>query len=336
VPSGRGHGADEGCVREVRAGKAVNSQTQERQRDFLIPGRVARHYSQMQSRPRSTVATNRLPVRIFAAAISTAVAACGGGDTSPAVSGTGGLDASGAGGESGRGAGTGADAGQAESRGGNPGAGGTDGGVSSLPDAPTEASYDVSAEGSGSLDASTDASSLGDVITQTPDGGAYDRTGWTATSVPPYPTGQKAQNNDLKYSNAFDGNYQTRWSIGDTTSPAQMVGDQFTFDMGGLHSFRKILFWSGGLNGVNGPDPRDYPGALDATVSADCTNFDPTPVGSGTEPQPGCGGGTPCNMPFVITLAQPAIARCVRLTLTKRLQLGGGIWWAMTELFVYP
>jgi hypothetical protein len=273
----------------------------------------------------------------MAAAVWTAAAACGGGDTSPAVSGTGGVDASGGGGESGMGAGTGADGGrQGESGGGNPGAGGTDGGVSSVPDASTEASYDASAEGSGSLDASTDASSLGDVITETPDGGAYGRTGWTATSVPPYPTGQKAQNNDLKYSNAFDGNYQTRWSIGDTTSPAQMVGDQFTFDMGALHSFRKILFWSGGLNGVNGPDPRDYPGALDATVSTDCTNFDPTPVGSGTEPQPGCGGGTPCNMPFVITLAQPAIARCVRLTLTKRLQLGGGIWWAMTELFVYP
>ena len=53
----------------------------------------------------------------------------------------------------------------------------------------------------------------------------------------------------------------------------------------------------------------------------------------GTEPQPGCNS---CNKPFIITLASKATARCFKLTLTKRLQLGGGIWWAISELFVYP
>jgi hypothetical protein len=86
---------------------------------------------------------------------------------------------------------------------------------------------------------------------------------------------------------------------------------------------------------VNGPDSRDYPGALDASVSDDCTTFGPK-VATGSEPQPGCSGGTMCSMPFVITFSSATTARCVRLTLTRRLQLGGGIWWAISELFVYP
>ena len=68
------------------------------------------------------------------------------------------------------------------------------------------------------------------------------------------------------------------------------------------------------------------------SVPLDCVTFGPT-VASGNEPQPGCGS---CTMPFVITLPAPATARCVRLTLTKRLQLGGAIWWAISELHVYP
>jgi hypothetical protein len=169
-------------------------------------------------------------------------------------------------------------------------------------------------------------------------GGSYSRAGWTAISVPPFPTGQKAQNQDLKYSNAFDGNYNTRWSIGDTNSPAQTIGDQFTLDMGQTHVVSSILFWAGGLNGNGGPDPRDYPGALDATVSTDCTSPSTgtfgAVVGQGNEPVPGCQNN--CTKPFVITFNQPTMARCIRLTLTKRLQLGGGIWWGISELYVYP
>ncbi|HEY2901909.1 MAG TPA: discoidin domain-containing protein [Polyangia bacterium] len=153
--------------------------------------------------------------------------------------------------------------------------------------------------------------------------------------MPPYATGSKALNMDLKYANAFDGNFNTRWSIGSTNAPAQTIGDQFTFDMVAPHAFKKVLFWAGGENGVNGPDPRDYPGALDLATSNDCVTFGPA-IASGNEPQPGCGGATACSMPFVITLPAPATARCVRLTLTKRLQVGGPIWWAIAELFVYP
>ena len=92
------------------------------------------------------------------------------------------------------------------------------------------------------------------------------------------PTGVKAMHQDLKYANAFDGNYNTRWLIGDTNSPAQTIGDQFTFDMKEAHVFKKIVFWSGGIGGAGGPDSRDYPGALDATVSLDGQTFGP-PVG---------------------------------------------------------
>jgi hypothetical protein len=45
------------------------------------------------------------------------------------------------------------------------------------------------------------------------------------------------------------------------------VGDEFTFDMQQSHVFKTIQLWSGGLNGVGGPDSRDYPGALDISWS---------------------------------------------------------------------
>ena len=240
------------------------------------------------------------------------------------TAGTAGNEAAGSGGSTGGTASTAGSAGDGTG-GGNAGTGGSGGSNTGAADASTDSASVVH-------DASSDALSIGDAINGTPDGGAYSRAGWTATSVPPFPTGQKAQNQDLKYSNAFDGNNNTRWSIGDTNSPAQTIGDQFTFDMKAPHVFKKIVFWAGGVNGMNGPDPRDYPGALDVSVSTDCTTFGPT-IGSGTEAQPGC---NTCSMPFTITLAQPVVAQCVRLTLTKRLQLGGGIWWAISELYVYP
>jgi hypothetical protein len=176
--------------------------------------------------------------------------------------------------------------------------------------------------------------SITDAINGTPDGGPYARTAWTCVSMPPFPTGTKAMGQDLKYANALDGNFNTRWSTGDTTSPAQTVGDNFTLDMKEPHVFKKVEFWAGGVNGMGGPDPRDYPGGLNLSVSDDCVTFGPT-LGMGTEPVPGCQGNA-CNKSFVITLATPATARCIRLTLTQRLQLGGGIWWAISEIFVLP
>ncbi|HEY2901119.1 MAG TPA: discoidin domain-containing protein [Polyangia bacterium] len=246
-------------------------------------------------------------------------------------------DKSGAGGSGGQAAGTGGatpDAGSGGGSGGNNAGTGGSSNDSGQTDVAQDVAIDAPAD-AAALDTNTDAAGAVDAINGTPDGGAYSRTNWTATSVPPFPTGTKAMGQDLKYANALDGNFNTRWSIGDTNSPAQTIGDQFTFDMVQAHMFKKILFWSGGVNGVGGPDSRDYPGGLDASVSLDCQTFGPT-VASGTEPQPGCSGNASCNMPFVIDFAAPTTARCVRLTLNKRLQLGGGIWWGIDELYVYP
>jgi hypothetical protein len=180
-----------------------------------------------------------------------------------------------------------------------------------------------------------------------PDGGApYDRSGWTASSspMPVKPPGPGAQGNEnLDPGNALDGKIGTRWSIGDLhdSGPgagptAQKPGDQFTVDMKQPHSLLRLTFWAGGPNGRNGPDARDYPGAIDATVSDDCVTFGPV-VARGSEPQPGCqDDGKPCDQPFAIDFPPGTSARCVRLTLTKVLKLGGGIWWAIDELSVYP
>jgi hypothetical protein len=177
-------------------------------------------------------------------------------------------------------------------------------------------------------------------------GAAYDRSGWTASSspMPVKPPGPGAQGNEnLDPGNALDGKVGTRWSIGDLHDSgagagptAQKLGDQFTVDMKQPHSLSRLSFWAGGPNGRNGPDARDYPGAVDATVSDDCVTFGPV-VARGTEPQPGCqDDGKPCDQPFAIDFPAGTSARCVRLTLTKVLKLGGGIWWAIDELSVYP
>jgi hypothetical protein len=246
----------------------------------------------------------------------------GGGIDSAAKAGSGGNGAGQLGGSGGNAAtaGTGGAGGGANAPGSTGGNGGSDASTGR-----------ADAAGDGPSDSAGDVAGF-EVISGTPDGGAYSRTGWTAQSTPPYATGSNALNMDLKYANAFDGNFNTRWSIGSANSPAQTIGDEFTFDMLEPHAFKKVLFWAGGENGVNGPDPRDYPGALDLATSIDCLTFGPT-IASGNEPQPGCSA---CTHSFVITLPTPAAARCVRLTLTKRLQAGGPIWWAISELFVYP
>jgi hypothetical protein len=154
--------------------------------------------------------------------------------------------------------------------------------------------------------------------------------------------------------NAFDGSYGTRTSIGDThlvvgdTMPrtAQKIGDEFTFDMQGCAQISKIVFWAGAgpPNFNNGGDTRDYPGSAAVSVSGDCTTsaqgvisgtFGPV-VAMANEPQPRCSGGSACNMPFTINFSQPTAARCVKIRLTNLLALGGGVWWAISELTAFP
>jgi hypothetical protein len=178
------------------------------------------------------------------------------------------------------------------------------------------------------------------------DAGVYERAGWTATSspLPIKPPGPGAQGNEnLDPGNALDGKINTRWSLGDLHDTgagagptAQKIGDEFTLDMKEPRPIGKLIFWSGGPMGRGGPDARDYPGAADVTVSVDCTTFGAT-VATGLEPQPGCqNNGMPCDQPFTVTFPAGTTARCVRLTLTKVLKLGGGIWWAIDELYVSP
>jgi len=151
--------------------------------------------------------------------------------------------------------------------------------------------------------------------------------------------------------NAFDGLGTTRTSIGATHimaggSTAQMIGDSFTFDMTTCHRVGRIVMFAAAPPNNQGNmmlDPRAFPGAVDVTVSSNCTTsaqgvitgtFGPV-VAMGTEPQPGCMNAQ-CNMPMTITFAQPVPARCVRLTLTEILQVGGPVWWAIDELQVFP
>jgi hypothetical protein len=276
---------------------------------------------------------------VLVGSLAVALTDCGGGTASPARAGAAGTGGSGGvGGMTGGAGGTGGGG----MTGGSGGAGGT-GGSGGSPVKPDAAAVDAPRP---APDAAAARDMGADVARGPGEAGAYPRTGWTATSnpLPPRPPGPGAQGNEnLDPPNALDGNVRTRWSLGDlhNTGPqagptAQKIGDQFTLDMNSSRALGRILFWAGGPMGRGGPDARDYPGALDATVSDDCMTFGPV-VASGREPQPGCqNDGRPCDQPFVIDFPAGTAARCVRLTLTKVLKLGGGIWWAIDEIYAYP
>jgi hypothetical protein len=255
--------------------------------------------------------------------------------------GAGGSPGGGAGGAvagSGGGGGSGGSAGSGGS-GGSSGSGGASVDAAPTPDAARDAALTPDRSPDLARDSGGDVARAGDA-------GVYERTGWTATSnpLPIKPPGPGAQGNEnLDPGNAIDGKINTRWSLGDLHDTgagagptAQKIGDQFTLDMKESRPVGKLIFWAGGPMGRGGPDARDYPGAVDVTVSDDCTTFGTT-VATGMEPQPGCqNNGMPCDLPFTVTFPPGTNARCVRLTLTKVLKLGGGIWWAIDEIYVYP
>ena len=179
-------------------------------------------------------------------------------------------------------------------------------------------------------------------------GTMYARSGWEAqwnipcdfnTGDPPCST--------LTPTNAFDGKGDTRTSLGDTHlkdgKVAQVIGDAFTFDMNSCNLVGKLMMYTGTPPDNSGPlDSRDFPGKADVTVSSDCMTsngmttgtFGPI-VATANEPQPGC-SGSGCNQPMIFTIDPPAPAKCVRITLSGVLKLGGGIWWGISELQVYP
>jgi hypothetical protein len=180
-------------------------------------------------------------------------------------------------------------------------------------------------------------------------GTMYTRSGWAAQWSEPCMFNTADPGCDtLTPTNAFDGKGDTRTSLGDThlkngNKIAQVIGDAFTFDMNSCNEISKLVMYTGTPPNNSGPlDSRDFPGKADVTVSSDCTTsngvttgtFGPI-VATANEPVPGCSGGA-CNLPMTFSITPPVAAKCVRITLSKVLQLGGGIWWGIGELQVYP
>lgn len=148
--------------------------------------------------------------------------------------------------------------------------------------------------------------------------------------------------------NAFDDKGDTRTSLGDThmktnNNVAQKIGDAFTFDMKTCNALGKLVMYSGGPPDNSGPlDSRDFPGKAEVRLSSDCTSNDGSisgtfgdVVATADEPQPGCNGGSSCNKPMIFEIKPPQPAKCVKITLTKVLQKGGGIWWGIAELHAF-
>lgn len=179
-------------------------------------------------------------------------------------------------------------------------------------------------------------------------GKMYTRSAWKAAWNVPCDFEQHGGCADaLPAEKAFDGSGDTRTSIGNThfengSDVAQVIGDSFTFDMQACNKISKMVMWASTPPNNQGKyDPRDFPGEVKVTVANDCTIEGTTVTGTfgevvatGSEAQPGCMQAE-CTMPLTINIDPPVAARCVKLELTEVLQLGGGIWWAMTELEVF-
>ena len=181
------------------------------------------------------------------------------------------------------------------------------------------------------------------------DGKAFATTGWRAQwNVPCDFTTNGGCDGVKPPEKAFDGKGDTRSSIGDThikagSPTAQVIGDTFTFDMMTCNKIGKlVMFAAAPPNNMGTFDARDFAGSVKVTVSSDCkTSTDGVITGTfgdvvatANEAKPGCQND--CNMPMTINITPPVAAKCVKIELTKVLQLGGGIWWAIDELQTYP
>jgi len=259
----------------------------------------------------------------------------GGAGGSGGAAGASGASASGAGGSGGVAGGSAGAAGSGGA-GGSAGAGGSGGGGGSA----------GAAGSAGSAGASTGACTPG---AGPGDGKLFPTAGWRAQwNVPCDFTTNGGCDGVKPPEKAFDGLGTTRTSIGDTHikaggQTAQVIGDAFTFDMKTCNKIGKLIMFAAAPPSNSGSfDARDFPGSVKVTVSSDCMTSDAgvitgrfgDVVATGGEAKPGCQND--CNTPMTINITPPVAAKCVKLELTKVLQLGGGIWWAIDELQTYP
>jgi F5/8 type C domain len=202
------------------------------------------------------------------------------------------------------------------------------------------ASVDAGHGGSGGtvVDASADDAHVDAVVVHDGSlttGGAYVRTGWTATytctngACPP----QSAADVGDLISNAFDGNYQTRWSTGVFQSNLNTMMKfplYFTVDMKQVMTVSKITTHPGCK------DFFDSPGTITVSVSTDGVTF--TAVGAPHTPAvPPAGEACPpaANAVATDTITFPAtVARYIQLKGTQRTT--SDRYWAIGEMNVFP
>jgi hypothetical protein len=304
---------------------------------------------------------NPTPTGTYTTTTTSTGGTAGTGGSTTNTGGNGGSSTTTAGGSSGSG-GTGGSTGGKGGSGGTGGSAGTAGSAGNGGSAGTAGSggaKDGGMAGSGMKDSGTDAPAPtegGAMCTPmgTPNATTgYTRTGWGGQWTPAcnFKSGNGTCT-DLPPKNAFDGK-SNRTSLGDTHlmaggNTAEMIGDTFTFDMQACHSISKIDFYCGDPPNNSGFDARDFPGQVEVSISSDCTTsaqgditgtFTPfTPALFGNEPTTANGQGcsrSSCNGPFEIMFPQGTAAKCVRMRLTKVLAAGGGVWWAIDELYVF-
>lgn len=215
--------------------------------------------------------------------------------------------------------------------GGNSGSGGGgapgSGGVAGAGGKPTAGNG--GAAGGGPMDGG-----IADVVVHdgpTMSGGAYVRTGWTATymctGTCPAPKDPSMDMSDPDTGRAFDTSTSTRWS---TRNYQQFIMAAFplyfTFDMKEVNIVSRITTAAGG-------DPYDAPGEMDVLVSLDGTNF--TVAITAHQPVSPSKGTMD-----TIMFPQPTPARYIQLKATKTIKQVdsklGDRFWAIADLNVYP
>jgi hypothetical protein len=167
--------------------------------------------------------------------------------------------------------------------------------------------------------------------------GAYLRTGWTATytctggACPP----QGAADMDDVFANAFNGNYNNRWSTGVYQSALNTQGRfplYFTVDMKQVTNVTRITTHPGCQ------DIFDSPGTIEVFVSLDGVNFGTAVTTMPHTPAvPPNGEACPPTANAVATdvITIPTTpARYIQLKATRRTT--SDRYWAIGELYVYP